>query len=381
MERLVDIEDFPGAKDYSYLNAASVALMPRIAGEAVVNWNRELAERGTVNFDEKAEDLVFKDLHQAAAKLFGAQEDDIAVGSSATQLLCSLAWAIYPEKGKNVVSDDIEHPTVTYPWMRVAKTTGCEVRLAKGQRGAVSPDELIKLIDNRTSVVVVSHVEYGSGERFDLTKLADVAHRNGALLVVDASQSAGAIPIDVVSWGVDALVSTSYKWTCGPFGVAVLYLSPELKSYLEPGLVGWRSCAEVWNFRADRIDYASGARRFEFSTMNYGSAIAMARAIEFLLKVGIERIFAHNIALADLLIEGIKELGGEVSPYFGGLRSSIVNVRFPGRDQNKIASALNAAGVIVSPRMGGVRISPHLYNTEEDINKALSVLKKLLTNT
>jgi len=379
MEKLGDKVDFPGTKDYCYLNAASVALILRAAGEAVIDWNQELFERGTVNFDEKAEDLVFKDLHQAAAKLFGAREDDIAVASSVTNLLSSLAWAVHPEKGKNVVSADIDFPSVTYSWMRVAETTGCEVRLAKGERGAVSPDELIKLIDDQTSVVAVSHVEYCSGQCFDLAELADIAHRNGALLFVDASQSAGAVPIDVVSWGVDALVSTSYKWTCAPFGAAVLYLNPELKFH--PGVIGWRSCDEVWEFRADHIDYASGARRFEASTMNYGSAVAMARAIEYLLEVGIERIFAHNIALADLLIEGIKELGGEVNPYPGSLRSSIINARFPGRDQNKIASALNAAGVIVSPRMGGVRLSPHLYNTEEDIDKALSVLKKLVTTT
>jgi selenocysteine lyase/cysteine desulfurase len=113
--------------------------------------------------------------------------------------------------------------------------------------------------------------------------------------------------------------------------------------------------------------------------MNYGSAIALARAIEYLQKVGIERIFKHNIALADLLIEGLKELGGDVSPYLSGLRSSTVNVQFPGHDQNRIAAGLNAAGVIVSHRMGGVRISPHLYNTKDDIYQALSVLKDLIT--
>jgi selenocysteine lyase/cysteine desulfurase len=377
MENIVARSDFPATENCAYLNAASIALMPKVAGETIVEWNRELAERGTTNFDEEAEDEVFGDLHKAAARLYGAREDDIAVASSATEFLCSLAWAIYPEKGTNIVTTDIEHPTVTYPWMRVAKQSGAQIRMAKGRRGAAAPQDVTQLIDDRTSVVVISHVEYGSGECFDLAELSDIAHRHEALLVVDASQSSGAVPIDVAAWEIDALVSTGYKWLCGPFGAAVLYLNPKLRS-LEPGLVGWRSTTDVWNFVADTIEYPSEVRRFEFSTMNYGSAIALARAIEYLLEVGIERIYKHNIALADILIEGLKELGGEVSPYPGGLRSSIVNVQFPGHDQNHIAAGLNSAGAIVSPRMGGIRISPHLYNNEDDIHSALSVMRDLV---
>jgi selenocysteine lyase/cysteine desulfurase len=377
MKEFVDRSDFPATKNCAYLNAASIALMPKVAGETIVEWNRELAERGTTNFDEEAEDTVFRDLHQAAARLYGARDDDIAVASSATEFLCSLAWAIYPEQGTNIVTTDIEHPTVTYPWMRVAKHSGAQIRMAKGSRGAAVPEDVIKLIDDQTSVVLISHVEYGSGECFDLAELSDIAHRHEALLIVDASQSSGAVPIDVVAWEIDALISTGYKWLCGPFGAAILYINPKL-SHLEPGLVGWRSTTDVWNFIADKIEYPNEGRRFEFSTMNYGSAIALARAIEYLLEVGIERIFKHNIALADLLLEGLKELGGNVSPYPDGLRSSIVNVQFPGLDQKHIAAGLNSAGVIVSPRMGGIRISPHLYNTIDDINQALSVLKDLL---
>jgi selenocysteine lyase/cysteine desulfurase len=113
--------------------------------------------------------------------------------------------------------------------------------------------------------------------------------------------------------------------------------------------------------------------------MNYGSSIALACAIEYLLNVGIERIYSHNIHLADLLIEGVQRLGGEVAPYPGGLRNSTINAQFPGHDQKKITAGLNSAGVIVSPRMGGIRISPHLYNTEEDIDKAPDVMKNLIT--
>ncbi len=377
MVNLVDKTDFPATKDIAYLNAASIALMPQVAGDSVVGWNRELAERGTINFDEHAEEQVFDDLHRAAASLYNVPEDDIAVASSATEFLCSLAWAIFPEKGSNIVSSDIEHPTTTYPWMRVAATSGAEIRLAKGWRGSVDPDKVIELIDRNTSVVVIAHSEYGSGQCFDLARFAEIAHKNNALLIIDASQSSGGVPLDISSLNLDAVVSTSYKWLCGPFGAAVLYINPKLKE-LVPGLVGWRSTKNVYDFVADTIEYPSGARRFEFSTMNYGSSIAFARSIEYLLDVGIEQIYSHNISLADRLIEGVKQLGGEVAPYPDGLRSSIVNIQFPGRDQNKIAAGLNSEGVVVSPRMAGIRISPHLYNNEEDINRALDVMESLI---
>ena len=106
--------------------------------------------------------------------------------------------------------------------------------MAKGQNSYANPDVVIQLIDNRTAVVCVSHVEYGGGQRYDLLKMADVAHDHDALLVVDATQSAGAVPIDASACGVDVLVSGGYKWLCGPFGAAVMYLAPHLQNELDP---------------------------------------------------------------------------------------------------------------------------------------------------
>lgn len=379
MSSLIERDDFPAAADYTYLNAASVALMPRPVGQAVLEWQEELAIRGTVRFDEEAETRVFEELRRAAARLLGARPDEIAVSSSATEALCSLAWALSPGEGQNVVSADIEFPSVVYPWVRVSHETGCQVRLAKGHDGSVDPEEIICLIDDCTAVVCLSHVEYVTGQRLDMAALAQVAHERGALLIVDATQSAGALRIDVKAWGVDALVTASYKWLCGPFGAGVLYLAPELYQRLEPGLVGWRSTAVPFDFRAPEIDWAPTARRFEFSTMAYGSAIGMARAIDYLLGIGIEEIWAHNLYLADRLWEGLESLGAQIlSPRKAEERTSIITARFPGHDQAEVARRLTEERVIISHRMGSVRFSPHLYNTEEDIERTLEVLERVL---
>jgi len=275
MDSIVDPKDFPASHKCTYLNAANVALMYQGAEKAIIEWEKDLAENGSINFDETAEATVFGDLHSAAARLFNARPEDIAVGSSATELISSLAWAVAPGFETNVVSTDIVFPSTLYPWLRVARHTNCEIRLAKGQNSYANPDDVIQLIDNRTAVVCVSHVEYGGGQRYDLLKMADVAHDHDALLVVDATQSAGAVPIDAPACGVDVLVSGGYKWLCGPFGAAVMYLAPHLQNELDPGLVGFRSHKDMWDLQADRLELPTTAQRFEYSTMAYGCAIGL----------------------------------------------------------------------------------------------------------
>ena len=379
MEPLVDPSDFPASVGSAYLNAASVALMYHGAATAAVEWQEELAREGTISFDEAAEQTVFEDLHRASARLLNASPDDIAVGSSATELLGSLAWAIAPGADTNVVSADVEFPSTLYPWARVSRHTGSEIRLARGSRGYIDLEELRRLIDDRTAVVCVSHVEYGSGQMYDLQELAEAAHAHGALLVADATQSAGAVPIDVGESGVDALVSAGYKWLCGTFGAAVMYVAPQLQPTLDPGLVGFRSHRDMWDLQADRVQLSDSARRFEFSTTAYGCAIALARAIEYLLDVGVERIFDYNLGLAAMLVGGLEERGAEiVSPQNERERTSIVAARFPGKDSAELAAHLNAARVVVSPRGDLVRFSPHLYNTLEDIERALQEIDRFL---
>lgn len=379
MSSIVDEADFPAAGACSYLDAANIALMYTGAESTIVDWQRDVAAGGSLTFDDRAEAEVFDRLHAAAARLFGTQPTDIAVGSSATELLSSLAWAVAPASGTNVVGTDVVFPSTIYPWRRVANHTGAELRLARGRDGRVSPEDIIRLIDRRTAVVCISHVEYGSGQRFDLTRLAEAAHGHGALLVVDATQSAGAIPIDAPGAGIDAIVCAGYKWLCGPFGAAVMYLAPPLHTELEPGLVGFRSHEDMWDLRADRLTHPPTARRFEFSTMAYGCALGLARSIEFLLGVGVERIHEHNQLLADRLVEGLSGLGVGVGSALGDAgRSSIVTARVEGRDGSEIERALKQRAVVASSRGDALRFSPHLYNDGTDIDRALECLQDAL---
>ena len=373
MKPIVSEKDFPTANKFVYLNAANVALMYSGAEQIIAEWTADVAQNGSNNFDDHAEENVFKDLHRAAAHLINATTDDIAAGSSATELLCSLAWAVSPEQDQNVVSTEIVFPSTVYPWQRVANSTGCEIRLAKEKNNFMHSDDIIALIDQKTAVVCISHVEYGNGQTFDLQLLAEAAEDHDALLVVDATQSAGAIPIDVQACPVDALISGAYKWLCGPFGAAFMYVAPHLAEKLEPGLVGFRSHKNMWDLDASRIDYPQAAKKFEFSTMAFGCAVGLTRTIDFLNGVGVENIFQYNRQLADILIMGLHSRDAVIiSPLDDENRSSIVTAYFENIDSKKIITDLKAAQVFVSSRAGAIRFSPHLYNTAEDIDSALA---------
>ena len=380
MKRLVSNNDFPSARNFTYLNTANVGLMLNNAENEINNWVKDLSQNGSNNFNEIAEQNVFSGLHKAAARLINVSSNDIAAGSSATELLCSLAWAIMPSKDQNVVSTNIVFPSTIYPWMRVASSTGCIIRLAKEKHNLINTQDIVELIDDNTSVVCISHVEYSNGQVFDLDLLSEVAHKHNALLIVDATQSAGAIPINVQKTPVDAIVCGAYKWLCGPFGAAFMYVTPDLSEKLEPGLVGFRSHKKMWELDASRIEYSNSAEKFEFSTMAFGCALGLTKSIDKLNQIGVESIFKYNRELVDILVEGLLSRSAVITSPIDNSRSSIVTAYFKNKDSNIITERLKKRKVYVSTRGSTIRISPHLYNTIDDIRNTLNQVDSIIAN-
>ena len=379
MNSITAEKDFPSAKNFVYLNAANVALMYSGAEKCIQDWFKDVALNGSNNFNEDAEQNVFEILHLAAARLINTSSENISAGSSATELLSSLAWAVSPTKDQNVVSTRIVFPSTVYPWQRVANSTGCEVRLANENNNFVNVDDIIDLIDQNTKVVCVSHVEFSNGQAFDLDLLSQAAHEHDALFVVDATQSAGVIPIDVKKTPIDVLVAGAYKWLCGPFGAAFMYITSELLDKLEPGLVGFRSHENMWDLNASRLEYSKDAKKFEFSTMAFGCAIGLARSIDYLNTIGVKNIFDYNMQLCDILIEGLQSRNAVInSPLDKKNGSSIITAYFDGVDTETIIKSLKAAQIFVSNRAGSIRFSPHLYNNDIDIETTLTELDNII---
>ena len=377
-EPLGSVDIFPPAANYTYLDAASVGLMHKGAAKVVIDWQQALADRGTVAFDERAELEIFDGLHQAAARLYNAEPEDIAVASSETTLMSSLAWAVMPPAGSNIVATPICHPATIYPWVRVAEETGAEVRWAAPDDLYVDPERVLDLIDENTAVVCLSHAEYSSGQLYDLAVMTKAAHRNGALMIADTTQSAGQVPIDVKATGIDAALCSTYKWLCGPFGTGFMYVAPALQK-LNPGLIGWRTHKDMWEFQADRCEMPDNAKRFEFSTMAYGMALGATVAVDYLNELSAARIAAHNRAISDQLMEGLEALGASiVSPRDPAERSAPVAARFPGHDSARVAAALKEQRVVASLRLDFLRFSPHIYNGSADIERALEVIGQVV---
>ena len=374
--------EFPASLKSTYLNSASAALMPRVASDYLEAWQRDIAENGTLNFDEAAEAKAFDELRHAFAQMLACASTDVAVASSASEFIASIAWAVMPPAGTKIVTTDIVFPSTAYPWARVARHTGAQMHFVAAEGGIVDEDALIGAIDERTSVVSICHVEYSTGQRFDLKRIGAAAKNVGAFLLVDGSQSVGAVPIDVREAQIDALVTTSYKWLCGPFGVGLAYLSPKWQSTLDPGITGWRSHADVYDLRADRCIYHNDARRFEFSTMAYGCAGSLSKSIAYLNAYGLSNITERNTSLIDRLLKNIGALEiNVVSPMTPKMRSSIVSLKIPRLSNGQVIQQLGSRGIIASPRRDYIRVSPHFYNSESDIDRLTDALASIIESS
>ena len=369
--------------DWINLSYANVATTSPAAHKASKDWADALARGGAAEFDGEAEKNGMIPLRRAAARLLSCSVEDVCVGSSATELLCSLAWAVSPPRGSNIVSTKASFPSTVYPWTRVADENGAEVRLADHDSDLyTNPEDILSLIDEKTSVVTLSHVEFSSGQRYDLRRFSDAAHSVGAMFVVDATQSMGMVPIDAASTGADVIVSSGYKWLRGTYGAAIGYISPSVCSNLYPGLLGFRSHDEIWNLRAERMTLPKDASRFEYTTIHFGAALGLAIAVDEICNIGIQEVWEHDLALADNVIEGANQLGiSVVSPSSEGERSAIVSLRMPeGVSSETIARRLqDEHSILVTSRAGLLRVSPHIDNSGDEVGLLFDALEKLLS--
>jgi len=378
---LVNLDDFPATKEYAYLNAASISLMPLPVLRKMNNFQDDLGLRATAWFDEEVETNALEDARIEAANLIGAEVDEVALLSSTTEALCSVAWSLDFRPGDNVVTTDMEFPSVVYPWIRIGKEKGVEVRLAKNREGIVEVADLEKLVNDHTKVLAISHVEYASGLRFNLKELHHLASEHGALLVVDAIQSLGVVPINAEDEGVDILASGAYKWLLGPFGTSILYIRRGLYEKLEPPFVGFRSTGKPFELEPTKLTYAKTARKFEYSTSNYAAMTGLAEAIKYLRRIGRKRVYNYVLKITENLMQSLSNLREVriITPREEERRAGIVTIRFEEADYMEVAKKLGERGIIVSPRFESVRFSPHIYNTEEDVSKASEELKKILS--
>jgi len=367
-------EYFPIVKERVFLNHAGVSPICIPVAEAIRNYLKHRTLGGE-------EDLDIDSARGLFARLINASSEEIAFIPNTSTGLSIVANLLEYPRGSNIVTSDLEFPSVVYPWLRIKLKPNLEARYVKNVKGDLRPEDFEKMVDNHTVAVIISHVEYSNGFKNDLKAIAKIAHEHGAFLVVDACQSAGAMSIDVKQQGIDFLATSCYKWLLGPSGAGFLYVRGDLIGKAEPIFVGWASVKQeifetvsLWN--NTQLILSETARRFEVGTPSEISYVGAVAALRLILEYGIEKIENRIMELTGYLIEMLKEEGftlqtSENPPN----RSGIVN--FKASKPKEKVEKLRKRGVIVSARMNGIRVSPHFYNTKDELERFLTYIKEI----
>ena len=392
----MDVRDaracFPALAGRVFLDAACVSLAPVQAVRAVADF--AAAAGACVERDASAHHVAMDRLRETAAvegaRLLGAGRDEIALVESTSHGLNIAAQTIPFEPEDNVVFADLEFLQVAIPWVKMAERGRiAEVRLARNVDGTLPVEAFARVVDERTRAVVVSSVQWSNGCRLDLAALGRLCRECGAMLVVDAVQEVGALRRDVREAEIDLLVAGGHKWLNSPFGCGLLYVSRAAQARLDQASWGYLSLAEPeggwpWYFATPEItplrpyDFPATAKRFEIGgTSNYPGAAALGASLALVNAIGIDAVEARVLGLAGLLAEELERLGVRmVSRPGSGITT--FSVGSPERDQALLGRLLDA-GICVSVRytvgVGGIRVSTHYYNDEDDVAALLAVVR------
>ena len=364
--------EFGVTQQYVYLNHAAAGVLPASTVAAIEQFVRAHASGGVLGTFPY--DLQMTEYRSKIGGFIGASGSEIATllntGAGANTVALGIDW----KPADEVVLCDNEFPANVIPWLGLRRR-GVDVRLIPTREERLTPERLRRELSPRTRVVAVSWVSYADGYRHDLAGLAAVAHEAGALLCVDAIQGLGVFPLDVQALGVDALYAGAGKWMLGLHGAAFLYVSRSLAERLEVAMPGWRSLADMWDFHNYEQPFSPDVLRFESGTPNLLGTLSLVCAIDLFERSGPQAISAHVLALTDRLCEGLAALDAEFSTLRGrSCSSGIVTFSIPGLDSIALGRALESQGIVTTYRTGGVRVSPHGYNTAEEIDVMVSAV-------
>ena len=360
-----------------WLNAAHQGPLPRDAVEAAQHALQRKVQPNLIG-DEDFHRTPAR-LRSALAHLVNARETDIVLGNSASYGLHLIANGLGWRPADEVLVPADDFPASILPWT-VLEAKGVKVRRLPAEGGMLTAEALSSQLDDRTRVVCISWVNSFSGRINDLSTLGSLCRDRGVLLVVNATQGLGSLTLDVDALPIDAVTSCGFKWLCGPYGTGFCWLHPDLQAALESHQAYWLTLAgERWsdlNQHDDASNDDLGAARFDvFGTANFLNFEPWTASLEHFLSVGIDAISAHNARLIELLVDGIDaDKWRLVSGLDPSERSTMVVLEPRRGSADDATSRLARARIDVAERRGRIRISPHLYNSVDDIDRTLTAL-------
>ena len=366
--------EFPITKEWIFLDNAGAVPLPRFVTGRMQRFMDSYYKEDITDHWPLLQDTI-AECRGLFAQLICARPEEVALVSSTSEGMNIVANMLDFHSGDNVVVTDVEFPANLFPWLNLANK-GVEVRTA-AVNGAASPLEAIAAcVDDRTRVVAVAHVAFPTGLRLDLKPIADLAHAHGAYLAVDAVQSAGVVPLDVHAAGVDFLACSGFKWMMSPSGTGAFFCREDVMRRYNPGYVSWFSVQNPFNFVPGNDFYlAEDASRFMISgNINLIGFQGFREGLKFILDTGVETIHTHVHGLLAYAIERAEELGLPlISPSELSQLGSIINIRVS--EPDRLVDTLRAAHVYAVQRVGGIRLSPHVYNTRAEMETVMGLLE------
>lgn len=365
--------EFPVAERYTYLNHAALGPLPRRTADTIAELAQDFRDKGVL-----AEAKWFSSIARTrtlASRLLNVSTDEIAFTKNTSQGLSIVAASLPWQPGDVVVTIKGEFPANVYPWLALQQQ-GVSVRFVQPRHGRIQLSDL-ELALHGARLLAISWVQYSTGFRIDLQAVSELCARRGVLLCLDAIQGMGALPIDLQATPVDFCAFGAHKWLLSPQGVGALYVNQRVRDLLQPANVGWLGVD--WRDYTE-FDYDSPltetAARYEEGTRSLVGIAGLEQSLGMLLDVGPETIACHLRTLTDRLAHRLMTKGYRVlTPLEPEHRSGIITFSHPQRSAQELFDALRAARIVGAVREGGVRLSPHLYNTLEDIDNVLDVLQ------
>ncbi|MEM9251645.1 MAG: aminotransferase class V-fold PLP-dependent enzyme [Planctomycetota bacterium] len=370
---------YPATGELAFLNHAAVAPISADAADKLRWYADQASSKAYVGAGWYRE---IERVRRLAAELIGADTagDEIAFVPNTSTGLALVAQGLAWRPGDRVVITDVEYPANRYPWEHLSRTHGVEmVEVAQRADWRIGVEDVLAAINEKTRVVSLSSVQFASGHRIDLRLVADAVHAVGGYLCVDGIQSVGVLPVDVRAEGIDFLAADGHKWLLGPEGAGIFYCRRGLIERLTPAVVGWLNMVDAENYLDYRYEFRQDAKRFEPGTWNVPGVLALGASMRLLLDTGIDAVWDEVSALTTRACDGLASKGySVVTPRDEpSERSGIVVFEKPGAtagEHRKIANDLEREGVIVALRGGRLRVSPHAYNTAEDVDRLVAGL-------
>ncbi len=365
---------FPVTRRWAFFDHAAVAPISDVAATALEEHGRRLAENGIADIWHWVDRIAH--VRRLAARLVNAPAaEDIYFPGNTTQGIAVIAEGFPWKSGENVVLAAEEYPSNQYPWMNL-RDRGVEVRTVPSRGNRVEIDDIRAAIDDRTRVLSASFVQFGSGFRANLDDLGELCRSRGLFFFVDAIQGLGVFPLDVQRSGIDALAADGHKWMLAPEGAAIGYIRREWVDRLHAIGVGAHSVVNPFEYSTIDFRLKPHAGRWEGGSLNVPGISALGASIELLLETGIDAIAGRVLELTDHLCNRATAAGLEIySSRRPGEASGIVSLTVPGADPKAVVKRCRDAGVIVNARAGRVRVSPHAYNTETELDRFVETLR------